>query len=203
MNSNTWAHQYWSTSKDLYQLCEVTGYRLEDVQGATDDWERERERERERKKSGNFMLSAWFDDYVYIYIYIYPHQVTLPARISLTLSLHSSQSFIALGGSFQLHPVSAQSCGKFLFCHPGHVYVKGSIEERPFWVRPCFSSSVPHVLFVLLGWFVRWEVSGRVGINRRTSLMSWSLLLKQCPACLVHLTWMVCEMGGKWPCRGP
>ena len=34
-----------------------------------------------------------------------------------------------------------------------HVYVWGSIGERHFWVCPCFSSSVPHVLFVLLGWF--------------------------------------------------
>ena len=29
--------------------------------------------------------------------------------------------------------------------------------------------------------------------------MSSTLLLQQGPACLVCLTWMVCEMGGKWP----
>ena len=38
-----------------------------------------------------------------------------------------------------------------------------------------------------------------VGIHRSTSLMSSSLLLKQCPACLVHLTWIVFAMGGRWP----
>ena len=29
--------------------------------------------------------------------------------------------------------------------------------------------------------------------------MSSSLLLQQCPACLVHLTWIVFVMGGRWP----
>ena len=31
-----------------------------------------------------------------------------------------------------------------------------------------------------------------------TSLMSSSLLLQQCPACLVRLTWIVFVMGGRW-----
>ena len=38
-----------------------------------------------------------------------------------------------------------------------------------------------------------------VGVHRRTSLMSSSLLLRQCPACLVRLTCIVFMMGGKWP----
>ena len=37
-----------------------------------------------------------------------------------------------------------------------------------------------------------------VGVHRSTSLMSLSLLLQQCPACLVHLTWIVFMMGGRW-----
>ena len=37
-----------------------------------------------------------------------------------------------------------------------------------------------------------------VGVHRSTSLMSSSLLLQQCPACLVHLTWIVFVMGGRW-----
>ena len=44
----------------------------------------------------------------YIYIYIY-HVVRL-ARISLTLSLHVSLSFIASGRSSGSHPVSSHSC---------------------------------------------------------------------------------------------
>ena len=37
-----------------------------------------------------------------------------------------------------------------------------------------------------------------VGVHRSTSLMSSSLLLQQCPACLVRLTWIVFMMGGRW-----
>ena len=32
-----------------------------------------------------------------------------------------------------------------------------------------------------------------------TSLMSSSLFLQQCPACLVRLAWIVFVMGGRWP----
>ena len=38
-----------------------------------------------------------------------------------------------------------------------------------------------------------------VGVHRSTSLMSSSLLLQQCPACLVRLIWIVEVMGGRWP----
>ena len=38
-----------------------------------------------------------------------------------------------------------------------------------------------------------------VGVHRSTSLMSSSLLIQQCPACLVWLTWIVFVMGGRWP----
>ena len=38
-----------------------------------------------------------------------------------------------------------------------------------------------------------------VGVHRSISLMSSSLLLQQCPACLVRLTWIVFVMGGRWP----
>ena len=37
-----------------------------------------------------------------------------------------------------------------------------------------------------------------VGVHRTTSFMSSSLLLQQCPACLVHLTWIVFMMGSRW-----
>ena len=38
-----------------------------------------------------------------------------------------------------------------------------------------------------------------VGVHKSTSLMSSSLLLQQCPACLVHLARIVFVMGGRWP----
>ena len=37
------------------------------------------------------------------------------------------------------------------------------------------------------------------GVHRSTSLMSSSLLLQQCPACLFRLTWIVFVMGSSWP----
>ena len=36
------------------------------------------------------------------------------------------------------------------------------------------------------------------GVHRSTSLMSLPLLLQQCLACLVRLTWIVFVMGGSW-----
>ena len=38
-----------------------------------------------------------------------------------------------------------------------------------------------------------------VGVHKSTSLLSSSLLLQQCPACLVRLTWIVFVIGGRWP----
>ena len=38
-----------------------------------------------------------------------------------------------------------------------------------------------------------------VGVRKSTSLMSSSLLLQQCPACLVRLTWIVFVIGGRRP----
>ena len=38
-----------------------------------------------------------------------------------------------------------------------------------------------------------------VGVHRSTSLMSLSLLLQQCPVCLVRQTRRIFVMGGRWP----
>ena len=92
-------------------------------------------------------------------IYHHHHHIVLAARISLTLSRHSSLSFIALGRSSGQQPVSSHSCW---------MYVRAG---RPAFARPC------------------------VGIHKSTSLMSSSLLLQQCPACLVRLTWIVFVIG--------
>ena len=97
------------------------------------------------------------------YRYHHHHHIALVARISLTLSRHSSLSFIALGRSSGQHPVSSHSCW---------MYVRAG---RPAFARPC------------------------VGIHKSASLMSSSLLLQQCPACLVCLTWIVFVIGGRWP----
>ena len=98
-----------------------------------------------------------------IHIYHHHHHVAPPARISMTLSRHSSLSSIAPRRSSRLHPVSAQSC-----C------VK-VLAGCPTFACPCEG--------------VHWSIS----------LMSSSLLLQQCPACLVRLSWIVFEMGRRWP----
>ena len=100
---------------------------------------------------------------VLLYIIHHHHHIVLVAWISLTLSRHSSLSFIALGRSSGQHPVSSHSCW---------MYVRAG---RPAFARPC------------------------VGIHKSTSLMSSYLLLQQCPACLVRLTWIVFVIGGRWP----
>ena len=54
-----------------------------------------------------------------IYLYVYHHHVALPARISLTLSYHSSLSSIATGRSSRLFLLLAQSsCISVVACRP-------------------------------------------------------------------------------------
>ena len=62
-------------------------------------------------------------------IHHHHHHIALVARISLTLSRHSSQSFIALGRSSGQHPVSSHSCW---------MYVRAG--------RPAFARPSPHTL---------------------------------------------------------
>ena len=88
------------------------------------------------------------------------HRVVPLTWISLTLSRHSSLSFITFGQSFRLHPVSVQD---------------KSLAGRPTLARPC------------------------EGVQKRTLLVSSSLLLPQCPACLVRLIWMILNIRRKWP----
>ena len=54
----------------------------------------------------------YIDGYTRIYIYLYHHHhhIALVARISPTLSHHSSLLFIALSRSSGQHPVSSHSC---------------------------------------------------------------------------------------------
>ena len=103
------------------------------------------------------------DVMLYTHNHNYHHHLALVARISLTLSRHSSLSFIVRGRSSGQHPVSSHSCW---------MYVRAG---RPAFARPC------------------------VGFHKSTSLMSSSLLLQQCPAYLVRLTWIVFVIGGSWP----
>ena len=83
-----------------------------------------------------FVRLYFISNFIYIYHH-HHHHIVLAARISLTLSRHSSLSFIALGRSSGQHPVSSHSCW---------MYVR---DGRPAFARPCVgihkstSSSVP------------------------------------------------------------
>ena len=65
---------------------------------------------RTKYHTSNFELSIWSIK-LSTYFCIYHHHLVVPlVRISLTLSRHFSQSFIASGRSSGLHPVSSHSC---------------------------------------------------------------------------------------------
>ena len=90
----------------------------------------------------------------------------------------------------------------------GRVFVNGPGDQVASSSCRAASTDIPDPLSPLLPIVHRlWQVfrAGRpafvwpyVGVHWSTSLMSSSLLLQQCPACLVRLTWIVFVMGGRW-----
>ena len=84
----------------------------------------------------------------------------------------------------------APNVNKYLLVN--HVYVLGSLKEPQLWVHPCFSSSILHILFVLLGLFSRWMISGR------TVVVYWGVASRICSRYLrvfllsSHLTFSFC-----------
>ena len=72
------------------------------------------------------------------------------------------------------------------------------IVHRLWQVFRATSRILTELLYVCSSWSSCFARS-YVGVHRSTSLMSSSLLLQQCPACLVRLTWKVFVMGGRWP----
>ena len=66
-----------------------------------------------------------------------------------------------------------------------------TIKRYTFWFHPYFSSSVQHV-FVLLEWFVRWEISGR------TAAVLWGAASRICSK--QHVTFLCCSHQFFSPC---
>ena len=76
------------------------------------------------------------------------------------LSHNLSLSSIIPDRSFKQHPMSAQCwCKSLLVSQHFCVHKLESSGEYHLWIHSYFSNSTLHVLFVLLVWFVRWEVS--------------------------------------------
>ena len=64
-----------------------------------------------------------------------------------------------------------------------------------FWTTSCVLAKLLNVCSFWSSCFC----TAMCGVHRSTSLMSSSLRLQQCPACLVRLTWIVFVIGGRWP----
>ena len=81
---------------------------------------------------------------------------------------------LALSRHFSLSFIAS---GRSSGLHPvsSHSYWMYVRAGRPAFARPC------------------------MGVHKSTSLMSSFLLLQQCPACLVRLTWIVFVIWGRWP----
>ena len=143
-------------------------------------------------------LCMWCCSRIHIYaclrMYKHHHHIALVARISLTLSHHSSLSFIALGRSSGQHPVSSHSCW---------MYVRAG---RPAFARPCvgiqkstslMSSSLllqqyPASL-VRLTWIV-FVIGGRWPYSWCLVGCCWTSP-EQCTS--MHYTYLRCQLMGK------
>ena len=91
-----------------------------------------------------------------------------------------------------------------IYHHHDHVVPPAWISltlSRHFSLRQVFRATsriLTELLYVCSSWSSCF-CSAICGVHRRTSLMRTSLLLQQCPACLVRLIWIVFVMGGRWP----
>ena len=111
---------------------------------------------------------------------------------------NGSSDFRKVHVHFSLHISSSSSCraastdlpDPFLppvfvvYCFREVLLATSCIGTELLNIGSCWSSNLCSSM-----WRVHWS----------TSLMSSSLLLQQCPACLVRILWIVFVMGGRWP----
>ena len=114
----------------------------------------------------------------------HPHyyHVVEPGQISLTLSLHIRRyhTLLPVGLLGLLLCQHRAIVGKFLLVKPTLAQPCEKIHWNQYlWFNLYFANGVPHVLFVLFGWFQRVYVSGR------TAVVSWFIAWKICPICLL------------------
>ena len=103
------------------------------------------------------------------------HRVTLSSKSSRTLFLSLSLSLSRF--SLSLYPsLSSIAPGSSPKLQPVSTYswYQSVLAGQPMRARLC------------------------VKVYKKTSLMSLSLLIQQCPSCFFPQTWIVYEMGGKW-----
>ena len=126
------------------------------------------------KTSSSSILSHSFSRFLFLF-----HFLSLSVSLSL---LHSLSLYLSLSLSVHLYrpslragpldciqyPHRADVCQFLLVGQHWPVYTKEFTWERRWLIRFYFSKSTQHVLFVLLWWFWRWEVSDR------TAAVLWS-----------------------------
>ena len=143
---------------------------------------KKKERKKERKKEYTQVHSYWSGSTCYGSISRWDrslHKLFLRDMNNLYHHHHHHVVLVArisltLSRHFSLSFIaSGRSSGQHpVSSHSCWMYVRAG---RPAFARPC------------------------VGVHKSTSLMSSSLLLQQCPAWLVRLTWIVFVIGGRWP----
>ena len=117
----------------------------------------------------------------------------LPHNIPTTIPTCWNQTFIIQYIYIYIyHVVSPAWISLALSCHSSLLFIASG---RSSGLHPVSSQSC--CMYVRAGRpaFVRPYVE----VYWSTSLMTSSLLLQQCPACPVRLTWIVFVMGDKWP----
>ena len=122
--------------------------------------------------------------------------------ISSIPSLNPSLSSITPGNSSVIHPVSVHyhhhhvvPPARISLTLPRHFSLSFIASGRSSGLHPVSSHNC--CMYVRAGRpAFDWPYAG---VYRSTSLTSSSLLLQQCPACLVLLAWIVFVMGGRWP----
>ena len=110
--------------------------------------------------------------YIYVCIYsIYIHISSSSLNLADIMDFFDSLTICPNYLSLPVGPPNYIQClhradlCKFLLVNQYlHIHVKN--------VYPCFSCSVPNVLFVLLGWFVKWEVK-YIFLPRNREYISW------------------------------
>ena len=136
------------------------------------------------------------DDNIYIYIYIYCGGAR---ELTITVAKKWTQWFECWTGSKLLsfhhhhhhHVVPLARISLTLFRHFSLSFIASG---RTSGLHPVSSHSC--WMYVRAGRPV--FARPYVGIHKSTSLMSSSLLLQQCPACLARLTWIVFVIVGRW-----
>ena len=164
----------------IQQLCEDTGCCPEDLPRAMNDREEWRERVRDIRAASTIWWWWWFQCGKRL---IHPQHIHTHTHTHTHTNIYI---YIYIIISYRQHG------------YPWPFSPLLPIVHRLWQVFRATSRILTKLLYVCSGWsFCFYSAICRV--HRCPSLISSSLLLQQCPACLVRLTWIVFVMGGRWP----